>query len=337
MIECFTLDNGRELDNFVRNHPRGHYMQTTYYGRSRPDYNWNALVLRNSKGRITASIALHSRASRFMGKRLFYAPRGPVFSTPGEFQQIILLAKEYCREHKGYLLRVDPPVSTEDRAFRQEAKRLGFYFDSRNDYSLYQPKCVYQTDLAGLTEGTILSRFHPKTRYNIRLAGRRGITVREGDLSYIPVFHAMMEETGKRDGFTCRSEKFYADFLRAMGDNARLLLAEKNGRILAGAIEVILGKKAWYAYGCSFSEGREDMPNYLLQWEMIRYAMERGCRMYDFRGVEGQPEPGNPYYGLHRFKQGFNADFVEYVGQMDLILRPLGALLISWGQKLFCK
>ena len=200
---------------------------------------------------------------------------------------------------------------------------MGFRFDPRNDYSTYQPKCVYQTKLAGLTEGELLSRFHSKTRYNIRLAQRRGVAVREGSLSDLPVFCAMMEETGRRDGFSCKPVGFYSDFLYAMGKNARLLLAEKDGRVLAGAIEVILGKKAWYAYGCSFSEGREDMPNFLMQWEMMRYALEHGCTLYDFRGVEGNPIQENPHYGLHRFKQGFDARFVEYAGQMDLVLRPL--------------
>lgn len=333
MTEYLTLNSAGELDEFVTAHPRGHYMQTTAYGRSRPDYDWNALVLRDECGRITASMALHSRRVRLTGKRLFYAPRGPVFTTRDQFREIIAAAREYCVKHDGYLLRIDPPIGAEDGLFRRDAEELGFRFDPRNDYSTYQPKCVYQTKLAGLTESELLSRFHSKTRYNIRLAQRRGVAVREGSLSDLPVFCAMMEETGKRDGFSGKPEAFYENFLCAMDKNARLLLAEKDGRVLAGTIEVILGKKAWYAYGCSFSEGREDMPNYLLQWEMMRIALEQGCTVYDFRGVEGEPVPENPHYGLHRFKQGFDARFVEYAGQMDLVLRPVSGWLIRWGQR----
>lgn len=310
-------------------------MQTSAYGKCRPDYDWNTIAIRDDSGRITASLALHSRASRLAGMRLFYAPRGPVFTTKEQFRAIIEAARAYCKEHNGYLLRIDSPVSVEDGLFRQEAEAMGFRFDPRNDYSTYQPKCVYQTKLTGLTEGELLSRFHSKTRYNIRLAQRRGVTVREGSLSDLPVFCAMMEETGNRDGFTCKPEAFYESFLCSMGKNARLLLAEKDGRVLAGAIEVILGKKAWYVHGCSFSEGREDMPNYLLQWEMMRLALEQGCILYDFRGVEGEPVQDNPHYGLHRFKQGFDARFVEYVGQMDLAVRPVSAWVIRWGQKLY--
>ncbi len=334
MIECLTLDDARDLDDFVRKHPRGHYMQTTYYGRSRPDYHWNAIVIRDSDGMITASIALHSRPSRFLGKCLFYAPRGPVFTTVDQFRQIIMAAKEYCRKHNGYLLRIDPPISIEDKVFQQEAKSMKFHFNPKNDYSTYQPKCVYQTSLKELTEDMLLSQFHSKTRYNIRLAQRRGIIAREGKLSDIPIFHAMMEETAKRDGFVCKPEKFYFNFLCAFKEHARLVYAEKNGQILAGAIEVVFGSTAWYVYGCSFTEGRENMPNHILQWEMMRHAMNQGCTIYDFRGVEGLPISENPHYGLHRFKQGFNAIFLEYAGQMDLTIRPLATLAIQLGQKL---
>ncbi len=333
MIECLTLDDAQGLDDFVRKHPRGHYMQTTYYGRSRPDYHWNAIVIRDSDGKITASIALHSRPSRFLGKCIFYAPRGPVFTTINQFRQIIMAAKEYCRKHNGYLLRIDPPIPKEDELFRQEAKNLKFRFNPKNDYSTYQPKCVYQTSL--IKEAMLLSQFHPKTRYNIRLAQRRGMIVREGGLSDIPAFHTMMEETAKRDGFICKPEEFYFHFLCAFGEYAKLFLAEKDGQILAGAIEVIFGSTAWYAYGCSFTEGRENMPNHILQWEMIRHAIKQGCNTYDFRGVEGLPTPENPHYGLHRFKQGFHANFIEYIGQMDLTICPIVAWTIRLGQK-FC-
>ena len=103
--------------------------------------------------------------------------------------------------------------------------------------------------------------------------------------------------------------------------------------MLAGAIEVIQGDRAWYAYGCSKSRGREHMANHLLQWVMLCAAMEQGCAIYDFRGVEGRPVPDNPAFGQHRFKQGFAAHFVKYVGQMDLELRPGWCRLIRLVQK----
>ena len=336
MIEIVELQNAQALDAYVRNHPRGHFMQTSSYGRSRPDYRWQGILLRNGEGTIRAAMALHSRPVRHTGKYLFYAPRGPVFDSLEDFREIIRSAAELCRKENGYLLRIDPAIPAADGMFRQEAAKLGFRFDLRDDYSTFQPKNVYQASLAGLTETELLSRFHPKTRYNIRLAQRRGVTVREGSGGDLPVFRAMMAETAKRDGFTVKPEEFYANFLAGMDGDAKLLLAEKDGRVLAGVIGVFQGKKAWYVYGCSFDEGRGDMPNYLLQWELMRSALAAGCKLYDFRGVEGEPTADNPAYGLHRFKQGFDARFVEFAGQMDLPLRPVACKVIGLAQRVMC-
>jgi lipid II:glycine glycyltransferase (peptidoglycan interpeptide bridge formation enzyme) len=335
MIEHLTLDQAGALDEFVAAHPKGHYMQTTRYGRSRPDYQWHGIVLRDENGQIYASMALHARTVRFMGKKMYYAPRGPVFSTPEAFREIIAAAKDYCRKNKGYLLRIDPAMLAEDTAFRSEAEALGFRFDPRDDYSTFIARKVYITDLEGLTEEELLSKFHSKTRYNIRLAQRRGVTVRDGNLDELEIFRQMMLETASRDGFSAKSVAFYRALLEAFGDDAQLLLAEKDGQILAGAIQLHQGKQSWYVYGCSFNSGREHMPNYLMQWEMIRRAMARGCRVYDFRGVEGDPVPENPHYGLHRFKQGFNSRFVEYAGQLDMTLAPFAYRMIGLLQKFY--
>lgn len=337
MIEHLTLAQAGELDRFVISHPRGHYMQTTRYGKSRPDYAWHGIVLKDENGEIYASMALHSRPVRFSGKRMYYAPRGPVFSTPEAFREIIGVARDYCRKNNGYLLRIDPAMLADDTDFRKDAESLGFRFDPRDDYSTFIARKVYVTDLAGLTEEELLSRFHSKTRYNIRLAQRRGVTIREGTVDELPIFREMMLETASRDGFSAKSVAFYQALLESFGEDGSLLFAEKDGQILAGAIQITQGASSWYVYGCSFNQGREHMPNYLMQWEMICRALRRGCKIYDFRGVEGDPVPENPHYGLHRFKQGFDARFVEYAGQMDMILAPVSHALIGILQKVYSK
>ncbi|MBQ4624018.1 MAG: peptidoglycan bridge formation glycyltransferase FemA/FemB family protein [Clostridia bacterium] len=322
MIEYLTLQNPRELDLFVASHTRGHYMQTAAYGKSRSDYHWSCVVLRNDNGEIYASIALLSRKIRMTPCRIFYAPRGPVFSNLSEFKEICTAARDYCHQQGGYLLRMDPPILENDPIYPHQIRNMGFHIDPRDDYSAYQPRHVYQLSLLGKSEDKLLASFHPKTRYNIRLASCRGLVVRDGNRRDLPIFHAMMRETAARDGFHPRPITFFDDLLTAMGSNASLLLAEKDGNVLAGAILIVLGNKAWYAFGCSFDAGRSNMPNHLLQWEMIRRARWFGCSLFDLRGVEGLPSPLNPAYGLHHFKQGFGAHFVSYLGQMDLPLRP---------------
>ena len=104
---------------------------------------------------------------------------------------------------------------------------------------------------------------------------------------------------------------------------------------IAGTLAIAYGDKVWYLYGASSNESRNLMPNYLLQWSMIQWSIERGCRMYDFRGVSGDVSEDNPLYGLFRFKQGFGGTFTEFVGEMDLVLNKPLYLLIEKGTSVF--
>ena len=99
----------------------------------------------------------------------------------------------------------------------------------------------------------------------------------------------------------------------------QLFYAYYEGKMIAATFYLQFGARAWYLYGASANEYRNVMPNYLLQWTMIQYAKEHGCTMYDFRGVPGQVPPEHPLYGLYKFKKGFNGDYVEFIGEYDLI------------------
>lgn len=321
MIEFVPLNRAEELDRFVTGHLRGHYMQTSLWGKARPEWSWLGVILRGRSRETLATAALLYRNSRLPGRRFFYIPRGPVFTTLPQYRELMAFLIPWVRNQGGYILRSDPAVGAADREFRLLAEELGFRFDPRADFGTFQPKVVHQVQLTNLTEEELLAGFHPKTRYNIRLAQRRGVSVRQVGTEQLWIFHRMMEQTAKRTGFLPRSERFFRNLLLAGQNEVSLLLAEREGEYLAGAIEVIQGSRAWYAYGCSEDSGRRDMPNALLQWEMMRRALHSGCTVYDMRGVEWTP--GGE--GLQRFKQGFGGQQLEYTGQMDLVLRP-----VSW-------
>ncbi|MBE6946223.1 MAG: aminoacyltransferase [Ruminococcaceae bacterium] len=327
MIEFVPLSRAEALDRFVTGHLRGHYMQTSLWGRARPEWQWLGVILRGRNREILATAALLYRDSRLPGRRFFYIPRGPVFSTLSHYRELMAFLIPWVRSQGGYILRCDPAVSAADREFRDLAEELGYRFDPRADFSTFQPKVVHQIQLANLTDEELLAEFHPKTRYNIRLAQRRGVTVHQAGTEQLWIFCRLMEQTAKRAGFQPRSERFFRNLLLAGENEVSLLLAERKGEYIAGAIEVIQGNRAWYAYGCSADEGRRDMPNVLLQWEMMRRALRSGCTVYDMRGVEWIPDGE----GLQRFKQSFGGQQVEYAGQMDLVLRPL-AWRLHWGK-----
>ncbi|EDT25271.1 lipid II:glycine glycyltransferase FemX [Clostridium perfringens] len=89
---------------------------------------------------------------------------------------------------------------------------------------------------------------------------------------------------------------------------------------LSGSIYLYYGNKAWYLYGASENILRDTMPNFAMQWSMICDSIDLGCDVYDFRGVSGDLNPENPLYGLYKFKKGFNGNFVEFIGEFDIVI-----------------
>jgi lipid II:glycine glycyltransferase (peptidoglycan interpeptide bridge formation enzyme) len=173
-------------------------------------------------------------------------------------------------------------------------------------------------------EEALLMDMKSKTRYNVRLAGRRGVVVRQGTLDDLHLLYEMYAETSVRDGFVIRHEGYYEDAWGTFVDAglAQPFIAEVEGQPVAALIAYRFGHTAYYLYGMSASEHREKMPNYLLQWEAMRWAKAQGCKRYDLWGAPDRVNPDDPMYGVYRFKDGFGAEFVRTVGAWDLPLRP---------------
>jgi peptidoglycan pentaglycine glycine transferase (the first glycine) len=147
-----------------------------------------------------------------------------------------------------------------------------------------------------------------KWRYNIRLAGRKGVLVREGNTPEdVDTFYRLYQETSARDGFFIHQQRHYADILRLYGarDAAVLLLAEYEGTPIAGLVAVKCGPVTTYMFGASSNLERNRMPNHLLQWTAIRWAKARGCTLYDFRAIAEVLDAKEDLYSLYTFKQGF--------------------------------
>lgn len=320
MIEFTDLAHAAELDAYVRAHPACHFMQTSLWGRVKSDWGWRGLLCRASDGSIRGTMAILEHRLRFANASLLYAPRGPIFDDRAAFEALIAAAKEYAAERRAYLLRIDPAVSENDAAFAELTR--AFRRNTATDFSLFQPRICYCIDLRGKTEESLLAGYHPSTRRNIRLAERNGVTVRQGSADDLPAFCAMMRQTAEKNHFHARNEPYFRAFLREMGENAALWIAEKDEKPLAATISATYGRRSWFMYGCSDRNALHLHPNEALQWAMQKQALHCGCERFDLRGVEGYPTEDNPHLGLHRFKQGFGAELCAYVGQLDLVLRP---------------
>ena len=324
MVEIVTADRAGELDAFVRAHPRGHFMQTSLWGRVKADWPWLGLICRARDGEIRGTMALLRHSLRLPHACLLYAPRGPILD-PTDYdvlRELTDAAVELGRTLGACTLRLDPEIPEADAGFRAAVLEMGFRIQAATDYSLYQPRLTYVSRLDGKDEQSLLASFRRSTRYNVRKALRGPLTVRQGGAADLPSFQRMMEQTAAQNGFQPRTQAYYASVLRGLGRCGQLYLAELDGAPVAAAITATLGRGCWFLYSCSDREGRDLHANELLQWRMQTDALRAGCARFDFRGVEGYPTEDNPKLGLHQYKQGLGGEFCAWIGQLDLPLRP---------------
>jgi len=190
-----------------------------------------------------------------------------------------------------------------------------------------QPSSTVMLDVRP-EESVLLAGMKPKTRYNIRLAERRGVRVIEDEGSRLAEWYAQYRVTSRRDRITVHSLAYYRtlfDLARVYGEGApvlRLLLAEVEGELVAGIIVAMYGPQAVYLYGASSDRHRDAMPNYALQWRAIQLARESGCETYDFFGIPPSAGSDHPMAGLFQFKTGFGGRILNRTGCYDVVLRP---------------
>ncbi len=339
MYEFITEKTLPEYEAFVQSHPKGNFAQSYLWGKQKPMWQWDAIAVRGEDGAIRGSLAVMTRKVPGIGRTLMYGCRGPVCDLDDRetFSQLLDGAKALAKKYKSYVIKIDPDVPSSNTAFSSMLQSFGFRAkEGGKNFEAIQPRYVFRLNVEGKTEEELLANFHQKWRYNIRLAERKGVTVRVCGKDMVPAFSDLMLTTGVRDGFVTRKPEYFAAMLDNLGEHARLYMAfDPNDTPIAGTLAIHYGDKVWYLYGASSNEHRNLMPNYLLQWRMIQWAVETNCRIYDFRGVSGDVSEDNPLYGLFRFKQGFGGDFTEFVGEMDLVLSPVIYWAVEHGTSVF--
>ena len=340
MYEFITDETLAEYEAFIASHPKGHFAQSSMWGKVKSAWTWRAIAVRGEDGKIKGSCAFLIRKAPLVGAAMLYACRGPVcdLEDKATLDQLMEGAKALAKEVKGYVIKIDPDVSHENEAFRKLLESYGFILTGTGkNFEGAQPKFVFRLYLNGRTEEELLASFTQKHRYNIRLAVKKGVEVKLCGLEMVDEFTRIMVETGVRDNFVTRDAAYFRRLLEKLGDHARLYMAFHEGQAIAGTLAIWFGDKVWYLYGASSNQHRNLMPNYLLQWNMIQWAVEKGCRVYDFRGVSGDLSEDSPMYGLYKFKKGFNGDFTEFIGEMDWVLSRPMFVFVNKATKLYRK
>jgi len=328
-LEFLDLNNAAqvaEYEAFVQSCPKCNFSQSTMWAKVKTDWNFEAVIVRDENGKIEGTIAVLVRQVPVFKAKMLYSPRGPVCDVHNEdvIRRLMDGVNALAKKHKAYIFKIDPDVKSDDTVFADICKKLGLTMpvDSKN-FEGIQPRYVFRLYLDGRNEEELLASFHQKTRYNIRVAIKKGVEVKIEDTSKVEDFYNIMLETGIRDNFVIRNAAYFKRLLESLGEHARLYMAYLDGKAIAGTIAIHYGDKVWYLYGASSDSYRNVMPNYLLQYEMIKWAVEKNCAVYDFRGVSGDISEDNPLYGLYRFKKGFNGEFTEFIGEMSIIYRPM--------------
>ena len=334
-ITIVKKDNAADFDRFIYSHPKGHMMQTSAWGEVKKEWDWRGFICKADDGSIKGVCSVLLRQIPMTPFKMMYSPRGPVCELADKETVTALLnaIKDYGVENKAYTFKIDTDTLASNSGYISLLEELGFSFKEHNaSFDTIQSRYIFRLDVEGKTEEELMASFHPKTRYNIRLSARKGVTVEVKGAEACEDFHKLMLVTGTRDNFVTRDVSYFRRIMDAFGENARIYLAYYEGKPIAGALDVLCGDKVWYVYGASSNEYRNVMPNYLVQWEMIKWAMESGCKYYDFRG--GYPDEDNPLHGIFKFKRGFCNDYMELMGEADLIINKLGFEAVNAAQKL---
>ncbi len=322
-------------DPFVTQHAHGHLLQTSRWGALKARFGWQvARVTLQHAGTIVAGAQILLRRTPW-GQYFAYVPKGPVvdWSRPDLVAPLLQAMAQTARQHRAYLLRLEPEL-VDDPAWQGTLAGYGLSPSPET----VQPRSTVHIDLT-VSPDEILARMKQKWRYNVRLAARKGVVVRQGTRADLPAIQHLLQLTGVRDGFGIHSADYYAaayDLFVPAGV-AAWLLAEYAGELLAAIAVFGLGSHAWYLWGASGNSHRNLMPNHALQWAAIEWARALGCTTYDLWGIPDEvgiqhsqgmlandsdedAGGGKGLWGVWRFKQGFGGQVVRYVGAWDQVL-----------------
>lgn len=309
-----------DWQSFVRGRPELHLLQTAEWGELKSAFGWDAV--RIISGEVGIQILFRKLS---FGLTFAYIPKA-------EFDPSLQTeVDEVCKRQHAVFCKLEPDGWNAGR-WLSDAGRW-----SPSPHNIQPPRTIV-IDLRS-TEDEILARMKQKTRYNIRLAEKKGVTVRAWD--DLGAFHKMMLVTGGRDNFGVHSLEYYRRAYELFHPTGmcELLVAEYEGKPLAALMIFAHGTRAWYVYGASNDEERNRMPTYLLQWEAMRWAKARGCEEYDLWGVPDENEEtleanfesrSDGLWGVYRFKRGFGGELKRAQQAVDRVYQPLLYKLYLW-------
>lgn len=340
--------DGPTWDGILAGFPDAHLLQTWEWAQVKSGFGWEPLptVWHDKDGLPAAAAMVLARKLSIgglsAGLRVMYVPKGPVLQDWGDEKlrrQVLADLRALALRRGAIFIKIDPDVcvgtgepgdgANVDSLVLEDPLGAQVVTSLRQDGWRFSTEQIQfrNTVVVDLTpsEDELLASMKQKTRYNVRLAARRGVEVRPGGAADKDLLYQMYAETSVRDDFVIRDEAYY----RSVWDTfiaaqlAEPLIAEVDGEPVAALVIFRFAGKAWYLHGMSRPQHREKMPNYLLQWEAMRRAKAAGCDSYDLWGAPDTFSESDPMWGVYRFKDGFGGQVVRHMGAWDLPVRPI--------------
>lgn len=328
-LTIHTITDHDTWNNALRALPYAHILQTWEWGEfKQATTGWQPIRLAYKQA--DEIVAMASVAVRLVGPlKVMYVTKGPAlaYDDPRLCSEVLDLLQNLARRNFAIWLKIDPDViaatglpdeddqpdhtgiavlnSLNYRKWRFSADQVQF----RNTI------CIDLTQ----SEDELLAAMSQNTRRKIRIAEKKGVTVRPATLADLPILYDLYQTTGQRDHFLIRPPEYYEQAWRTFmqAGLAHALIAEFEGKPLAHVILFHFGRKCWYFYGASSNDERERMPNYLLQWEALRWAKAQGYAVYDMWGAPDDFVESDPLWGVYEFKRGFRGVVTRHIGAWD--------------------
>jgi peptidoglycan pentaglycine glycine transferase (the first glycine) len=345
----------QEWNNIIASLPGAHLLQTSEWAQVKSIYGWEAMPFiwrdlsaedPSTRGKIIAAAMILKRTVPFSWfpwkMSILYSPKGPLMDWGDELvrRRVLDDLQKFTRQQRGIFIKADPDVvlgcgvpgakgSVEEEKGQVvvgDLSRRGW----RSSRDQIQFRNTVMVDLVPPDE-EILMRMKQKTRYNIRLAQKKGVVVRPGVIDDLPLLYRMYAETSIRDGFVIRNENYYRSVWTTFMSTERSgiapcaepLIAAVDGMPVAALFIFYFAGRSYYLHGMSREAHRDKMPNYLLQWEAIRHAREAGCKTYDLWGAPDDFSESDSMWGVFRFKEGLGGQVVRTLGAWDYAPQPL--------------
>jgi peptidoglycan pentaglycine glycine transferase (the first glycine) len=331
------ITDREQWNHFLINQPEGHLLQSYEWGELIEQqggrvYRLGVLENEHLTGAMMLLVADIPLPVRFPGRRpcWLYCPRGPVVTDPQApaLRALVEEAHKIASEEHAVVLRLEPNITEDDSKSNEWLETYSVLGFQTNPMAIHGRRS-WTLDLRPDMD-TLFANFRKAWRYDIRVAERRGMIVREAasDADF-DAYYALLQSTSKRDGFFIHNKEHHKEMFRLYAPNgdAVLYLAELEGELLAAKMLIRFGSWCYDMFGATSEKDHGFPKAHLIQYRCLQWAKEKGCHYFDFRIIPEILEPGEEMWGVYQFKKGFGGFSRLHLPTQDYVYQlPVYAL-----------